>query len=46
MKTGSWNIPPITSSLEDDSNDLPQLELADLNGFMRDFVLDIQKQGP
>lgn len=43
MKTGSWNIPPISSSLDDDSDDLPQLELADLNGFLREFVLDIQK---
>ncbi|KAL7950562.1 hypothetical protein V8C42DRAFT_340183 [Trichoderma barbatum] len=43
VKTGSWNIPPITSSLDSDSDDAPQLELADLNGFLREFVLAIQK---
>lgn len=44
MKTGSWNIPPVTSSSDEDSSELPpQLEPRDMNGFLKEFILDIEK---
>lgn len=44
MKTGSWNIPPVTSSSDEDPNEQPpQLEIAEMNGFLKDFLLDIEK---
>lgn len=44
MKTGSWNIPPVTSSSDEDSSEQPpQLEPADMNEFLKDFILDIEK---
>jgi hypothetical protein len=48
VKTGSWNIAPISSSSSDeDSNELPpHLEPTDMNGFLEDFILDIEKFSP
>ncbi|KAK1240731.1 hypothetical protein MKX07_006164, partial [Trichoderma sp. CBMAI-0711] len=42
VEPGSWNIPPVTS-LNDGSDVLSQLELADLSEFMKEFMLDIQE---
>lgn len=42
MESGLWNIPPVTP-LDDGCGVLSQLELADLSGFMREFMLDIQE---
>lgn len=44
MKTGSWNIPPVTLPSDEDPNEQPpQLEIAEMNGFLKDFILDIEK---
>lgn len=44
MKTGSWNIPPVTSSSDEDpSEQPPQLEPHEMNGFLKEFILDIER---